>query len=66
MVVVNCIEGCTDHAETVLRQALAERVITKLFVDKVDRCTLELQMEPGDMHSRCRNTIKTFNVIIAT
>ena len=37
-----------------------------LFVDKVNRCTLELQMEPGDMHSRFRSAIRYVKVIIAT
>jgi len=66
MVVVDCIEGCAVQTETVLRQALAERVIPCLFVNKVDRCILELQMEPEDMYSRFRHAIENVNVIIAT
>merc|ERR1711992_384398 len=37
-----------------------------LFVNKVDRCILELQMEPEDMFSRFRKAIEDVNVIIAT
>jgi elongation factor 2 len=37
-----------------------------LFVNKVDRCILELQMEPEDMYSRFRQAIENVNVIIAT
>jgi elongation factor 2 len=66
MVVVDCIEGCAVQTETVLRQALQERVRPVLFVNKVDRCILELQMEPEDMYSRFRNAIENVNVIIAT
>jgi elongation factor 2 len=66
MVVVDCIEGCAVQTETVLRQALAERVKPCLFVNKVDRCILELQMEPEDMYQRFRNSIENVNVIIAT
>merc|ERR1711971_965600 len=66
MVVVDCIEGCAVQTETVLRQALAERVRPCLFVNKVDRCILELQMEPEDMYSRFRQAIENVNVIIAT
>jgi len=66
MVVVDCIEGCAVQTETVLRQALAERVKPCLFVNKVDRCILELQMEAEDMYSRFRQAIENVNVIIAT
>merc|ERR1711988_525215 len=66
MVVVDCIEGCAVQTETVLRQALQERVKPCLFVNKVDRCILELQMEPEDMYNRFRNAIENVNVIIAT
>jgi len=66
MVVVDCIEGCAVQTETVLRQSLAERVVPCLFVNKVDRCILELQMEPEDMYGRFRKAIEDVNVIIAT
>jgi len=66
MVVVDCIEGCAVQTETVLRQALAERVKPCLFVNKVDRCILELQMEPEDMYLRFRNSVENVNVIVAT
>merc|ERR1711972_1143381 len=66
MVVVGCIEGCAVQTETVLRQSLAERVKPCLFVNKVDRCILELQMEPEDMYSRFRKAIEDVNVIVAT
>merc|ERR1719428_2793313 len=66
MVVVDCIEGCAVQTETVLRQSLQERVKPCLFVNKVDRCILELQMEPEDMYSRFRKAVEDVNVIIAT
>merc|ERR1712050_208605 len=66
MVVVDCIEGCAVQTETVLRQVLQERVRACLFVNKVDRCILELQMEPEDMYSRFRKAIEDVNVIIST
>merc|ERR1711972_350002 len=66
MVVVDCIEGCAVQTETVLRQALAERVKPCLFVNKVDRCILELQMEPEDIYGIFRKAIEDVNVIIAT
>merc|ERR1712166_726303 len=66
MVVVDCIEGCAVQTETVLRQSLQERVLPCLFVNKVDRCILELQMEPEDMYGRFRKAVEDVNVIIAT
>merc|ERR1711976_1064161 len=66
MVGVGCIEGCAVQTETVLRQALQERVRACLFVNKVDRCILELQMEPEDMYGRFRKAIEDVNVIVAT
>merc|ERR1712110_1291649 len=66
MGVVDCIAGCAVQTETVLRQALQERVRACLFVNKVDRCILELQMEPEDMYGRFRKAIEDVNVIIST
>jgi len=54
------------QTETVLRQALQERVIPCLFMNKVDRCILEMQMEPEDMYSRFRKSMEDVNVIIST
>jgi len=66
LVVVDCIEGCAVQTETVLRQALQERVKPTLFMNKVDRAVLELQMEPEDMYGRFRHALENVNVIIAT
>merc|ERR1712137_1060660 len=66
LVVIDCVEGCAVQTETVLRQSLAERVKPCLFVNKVDRCILELQMEPEDMYQRFRKAIEDVNVIVAT
>jgi len=66
IVVVDCIEGCAVQTETVLRQALQERVKPCLFVNKVDRCILEMRMDAEDMYLRFRNAIENVNVIIAT
>jgi len=37
-----------------------------LFVNKVDRAILELQMEPEDMYGRFRKAVEDVNVIIST
>merc|ERR1719254_67283 len=66
MVVIDCVEGCAVQTETVLRQALQERVVPCLFMNKVDRCILEMQMEPEDMYMRFRKSMEDVNVIVAT
>ena len=53
MIIADCIENYTKQNETMPRQALQEQhVMANLFVHKVDHCTLELQMEPEEMHDR--------------
>merc|ERR1719272_2020578 len=66
LVVIDCVEGCAVQTETVLRQALQERVRPCLFMNKVDRCILEMMMEPEDMYSRFRKSMEDVNVIIST
>lgn len=65
LVVVDCVESVCVQTETVLRQALAERVKPVLMINKVDRPLLELMMEPEDMYNKFARTIESVNVIIA-
>jgi len=65
LVVVDCIEGCAVQTETVLRQALQERVKPVLMVNKVDRGILELQMDGEDMYNQFRNVVENVNVIVS-
>ena len=41
-------------------------MVPHLFVNKVDCCSLELQMEPEDMYGRLKSALENVNVIIAT
>jgi len=66
LVVVDCVEGVCVQTETVLRQAIAERIKPILFVNKLDRVFLELMMEPEDCFQMFSRAIESVNVVIAT
>jgi len=66
LVVVDCVEGVCVQTETVLRQAIGERVKPVLMVNKVDRALLELQLPPEDMYQTFSRAIESVNVIIST
>jgi translation elongation factor EF-G len=44
LVVVDCVEGMCVQTETVLQQALGERIHPVLTVNKMDRCFLQLKV----------------------
>merc|ERR1712126_538759 len=66
LVVVDAISGVCVQTETVLRQAIAERIKPVLFMNKMDRALLELQLEQEDLYQTFQRIIETTNVIIAT
>eukprot|EP01083_Nonionella_stella_P222608 794157_1 len=66
LVVVDCIEGVCVQTETVLRQAISERIKPILFLNKLDRVFLELHSELEDAYQTFRNAIESVNVVIAT
>ncbi|XP_065193462.1 eukaryotic translation elongation factor 2-like [Sycon ciliatum] len=66
IVLVDCISGVRIQTETVLRQAIAERVKPILFMTKMDRALLELQLDQEDLYQTFQRIIESTNVIIAT
>jgi elongation factor 2 len=66
MVIVDCIEGVCVQTETVLRQALAERIKPILIINKLDRAFLELQIESEEMFKNLAKVIENVNVVMAT
>ena len=58
------VEGPMPQTETVVRQALKEKVKPVLFINKVDRLINELQVTPEDMMTRFSETIKQVNRLI--
>lgn len=64
-VVLCCaVEGIMPQTETVLRQALKERVKPILFINKVDRLMKELKLTPEMMQERFMKTIANVNKLI--
>ena len=57
-------EGIMPQTETVLRQALRERVKPILFINKVDRLIKELQLTPEQMQERFIKIITQVNKLI--
>jgi elongation factor 2 len=50
LVVVDCVSGVCVQTETVLRQAIAERIKPVLFMNKMDRALLELQLGQEELY----------------
>ncbi|KAK2963127.1 putative Elongation factor 2 [Blattamonas nauphoetae] len=66
LVVVDCVSGVSVQTETVLRQALTERVRPVLMMNKIDRVLLELKADPEEIYQKFQRVIEDMNVLIAT
>ncbi len=64
IVVVCAVEGVMPQTETVLRQALRERVKPVLLINKVDRLINELKLDPKEMQQRFVKIITEVNQLI--
>ena len=59
LVVVDCVSGVCVQTETVLRQAIAERIKPILFVNKLDRVFLELHMDAEEAYTNFSRAIES-------
>ena len=64
VVLVCASEGIMPQTETVMKQALRERVKPVLFINKVDRLIKEMQYTPEQMQKRFVEIITEFNKLI--
>ncbi len=64
IVLICAVEGIMPQTETVVKQALRERVKPILFINKVDRMIKELKLTPEKMQERFRELIDNFNLLI--
>ncbi len=66
ILVVDCVEGIMPQTETVLRQALKEKVKPVLFINKVDRYINELKLDAQAMQQRFVKIITGINKLISS
>ncbi|MBI2558859.1 elongation factor EF-2 [Candidatus Woesearchaeota archaeon] len=64
IVLICAVEGIMPQTETVLKQALRERVKPVLFINKVDRLVKELHLTPEKIQERFVKLIGNFNKLI--
>ncbi|MEM2147591.1 MAG: GTP-binding protein, partial [Candidatus Bathyarchaeia archaeon] len=64
LVVVDAVEGPMTQTETVLMQALRERVKPILFINKVDRLIKELKLTPEEIQRKFAKIILRINNLI--
>jgi len=65
IVLVCASEGIMPQTETVIKQAIRERVKPVLFINKVDRLIKELKLTPEAMQTRLLKIINDFNILIS-
>ena len=66
LVVVDAVEGACVQTETVLRQALVERIKPVLMINKVDRFLFEKEYEPEECYRQFHKVIGEINNIVDT
>jgi len=66
LVVVDCVSGVCVQTETVLRQAIMERIRPVLFMNKMDLALLTLQLDKEDLYQTFQRIIENVNVIVGT
>lgn len=64
LVVVDAVEGPMTQTETVLMQALRERVKPILFINKVDRLIKEIKLTPEEIQRKFAKILLRVNALI--
>lgn len=66
LVVVDCVDGICVQTETVLGQAMNERIIPTLVLNKLDRAILELEYPQDKLGEVLRRRVEGFNAKLST
>ncbi|MEM2973862.1 MAG: GTP-binding protein, partial [Candidatus Caldarchaeum sp.] len=64
IVVVDAVEGVMTQTETVIRQALSERVKPVLYINKIDRLVKELRLPPERIQETLTRIVRDVNALI--
>ncbi len=64
VVLICAVEGVMPQTETVVRQALRERVKPVLFINKMDRLVKELKLSPDKIAERVMALVRQFNDMV--
>lgn len=64
LVVVDAVEGPMTQTETVLMQALRERVKPLLYINKVDRLIKEIRLTPQEIQNKFAKILSRVNALI--
>lgn len=65
LIIVDVVSGCSNQTETVLRQALNERIKPVLVINKLDRAILEQKIEPEALYQQLKKIIAQVNYLIS-
>ncbi|KAM7539865.1 hypothetical protein Aperf_G00000036881 [Anoplocephala perfoliata] len=65
LVVVDAVSGVCVQTETVLRQAIAERIKPILFLNKLDKALTTMGQDPESLYQHLSRVIENVNVIVA-
>ncbi|KAL5967210.1 Eukaryotic translation elongation factor 2 [Taenia solium] len=65
LVVVDAVSGVCVQTETVLRQAIAERIKPILFMNKLDKALSTMGQDPESLYQHLSRVVENVNVIIA-
>ncbi|KAL1786018.1 elongation factor 2, partial [Sigmodon hispidus] len=66
LVVVDCMSCVCMQTETVLQQAIEERIKPVVMMNKMDQALLELQLEPEELYQTFQGIVENVNIIVST
>ncbi len=64
LVVIDAVEGIMPQTETVLKQALREKITPIVMINKIDRLLTQLQLREKEMQALLQNLIGRLNGLI--